>query len=154
MQTKWTYEYIVDILENHDVELAALNRQLETLGATLEADLEEIRNRVYPGAIRYDLEKVQSSSDPDGALVAVVQACDERREQHKRDVQMILSRLRDIRGVYSAIQQLDALGKATLLNLYDPRKTMEQVAELMGVDVRTVQSRKAKGIENLVCNFR
>lgn len=57
MQTKWTYEYIVDILENHDVELAALNRQLETLGATLEADLEEIRNRVYPGAIRYDLEK-------------------------------------------------------------------------------------------------
>lgn len=84
----------------------------------------------------------------------MVQACDDGREQHKRDVQMILSRLRDIRGVYSAIQQLDALGKATLLNLYYPRKTMEQVAELMGVDVRTVQSRKAKGIENLVCNFR
>lgn len=146
---KWTSSYILDILENHDMELHALNRQLETLGGMLEADLEEIRHRVYPGAIRYDQERVQTSPDPDGSLVAVVQACDERREQHKRDVQSILARLRDIRAVYSAIQRLDAVGKVTLLSLYYPRKSTDKVAEGMGIDCKTVWRHRDKAVESL-----
>jgi DNA-directed RNA polymerase specialized sigma24 family protein len=146
----WTVENIMDILDNHDVELDSRHRQIDRLTETLETDLEEIRHRVYPGAVQYDGIRVKTSGgEHDGRMVAVMQALDERREQHKQDVGAILTRMADIRAVYNAVLQLDAISKATLLNLYYPRATSERVAEIMGVDRGTVAVRKRKAIEKL-----
>ena len=85
----------------------------------------------------------------DTRLVAVVQACDERREQHKRDVAAILERVREIRLVYSAIQELDSMSKAVLLNMYYPRRSAERVADMMGSTAKTVIRRRDAAIEAL-----
>ena len=141
---------IIDILEHHEIETAALERQIIALGQALESDLEEIRSRVYPGAMSYDREKIQATPTPiDVRLVSMVEALDERRAQHKRNVDVILARLRDIRAVYAAIQRLGGLDKATLLNLYYPRRTMEEVAEMMGVDRGTIRNRRETAISKL-----
>lgn len=141
---------IIDILEHHEIETAALERQIVALGQALESDLEEIRSRVYPGAMAYDQEKIQATPKPtDEKLVSMVQALDERREQHKRNVDVILARLREIRTVYAGIQRLGAVEKATLLNLYYPRRTMEDVAEMMGVDRGTIRNRRDTAIIKL-----
>ena len=146
---------VIEILEHHEIESAALQLQLEALGKSLEDDLEEIRSRIYPGAVEYDRDRVQATPTPtDEKLVAVVQACDERREQHKRDVAVILGRLREIRAVYSEIQRLGPVDKATLLNLYYPRRTMEDVAEIMGVDRGTIRNRRDAAINKLVERLR
>lgn len=141
---------IIDILEHHEIETAALERQIVALGQALEHDLEEIRSRVLPGAMAYDQEKIQATPKPaDEKLVSMVQALDERREQHKRNVDVILARLREIRAVYAGIQRLGAVEKATLLNLYYPRRTMEDVAEMMGVDRGTIRNRRDTAIIKL-----
>lgn len=145
-----TRNEIIDILEHHEIETAALERQIVALGHALESDLEEIRSRVYPGAMSYDREKIQATPTPiDEKLVSMVEALDERRAQHKRNVDVILSRLRDIRAVYATVQRLGALEKATLLNLYYPRRTMEEVAEMMGVDRGTIRNRRDTAIVKL-----
>lgn len=142
---------IIDILENHDIEAAALEQQIKRLGETLALDLEEIRHQAYPGAMVYDRDRIQAAPTPtDEKLVSVVMACDARREQHKRDVAVILARLQDIREVYSTIQQLGAIDKATLLNLYYPRRTMEEVSEMMGIDRGTVRNRRDAAISALL----
>ena len=121
----WTIEKVIDILENHEIESSTLERQLLILGCKLDRDLDDIRHRVYPGAVRYDKERVQSSpTSNDSRMVDVVNACNERRAQHERDVETIISRLRDIRLVYTEIHFMDALDKSTLLNLYYPRITL------------------------------
>lgn len=144
---KWSKKELYDVLENHEIETDALCRQLETLAKMLNSDLEEIRHRAYPGAVSYDKERIQASLAPyDDRLASVVMACDVRREQHKKDVAIILNRLNDIRAVYTTIHQLDAISKTTLLNLYYPRHTLETVADKMGIDRGTVRSRKKAAI--------
>ena len=147
----WTTKQLFDILENHEVETAALERQLIALSEALDSDLEEIRHRVYPGAVSYDRDRIQTTPTPaDTRLVAVVQACDERREQYKRDVAVILGRIRQIRTVYSTIQEsLGGLDKAVLLNLYYPRRSAEAVAGMMGTSSKTVNRRRDAAVEAL-----
>ena len=47
----WTTKAVIDILENHEIEIDALNRQMVALGEALDEDLDELRHRVYPGAV-------------------------------------------------------------------------------------------------------
>lgn len=146
----WTTKTVIDILENHEIETAALDRQLEQLAVALDADLEEIRSRVYPGAVSYDRDRVQGTPTPmDTRLVAVVQACDERREQYKNDVAVILERIREIRKVYTTIQQLDSMDKAVLLNMYYPRRSSEEVAGMMKSTAKTINRRRDAAVEAL-----
>ena len=52
----WTTRKVIDILENHEIETAALDRQLEQLAVALDADLEEIRSQIFRAdEVYYDL---------------------------------------------------------------------------------------------------
>lgn len=146
-----TRAQLVDILENHDIETSALERQLSELSAGLADDLDEIRNRVYPKAVTYDRERVQASPTPnDEKVTAMVMALDKRQEQYNNDVAVILLRLAEIRLVYNKIHTLDAVHKVTLLNLYYPPRTAEEVAEMMGVERSTIKNRKKVAVEKLL----
>lgn len=146
---------LIDILENHDIETAALERQLTELGAECAADLDEIRNRVYPKATVYDRDKVQATPTPtDEKVTAMIAALDRRQAQFEADTAMIRQRLEQIRAVYLEIHKLSAVHKATLLNLYYPARTVEQAAEIMSVDRGTVRTRKKQGIETILKNLQ
>lgn len=149
-----TRAQLMDILENHDVETEALQRQLTELSAELADDLDEIRNRVYPKATNYDRERVQAAPTPtDEKVTAMIMALDKRQEQYNNDAAIIQLRLAEIRLVYNKIHTLNAIHKATLLNLYYPVRTAEEVAEMMGVERTTVQYRKKLAIKNLLKKF-
>lgn len=149
-----TRAQLLDVLENHDIETEALQRQLTELSAELADDLEEIRNRVYPKATNYDRERVQAAPTPnDEKVTSMIMALDRREERYNNDVAIIQLRLAEIRLVYNKIHSLDAIHKATLLNLYYPPRTAEEVAEMMGVERSTIKNRKKTAIEKLLKNF-
>ena len=142
---------LLDILENHDIETEALQRQLDELSAELASDLDEIRNRVYPKATTYDRERVQAAPTPtDEKVTAMVMALDKREEQYHNDVAVIQLRLAEMRLVYNKIHELESIHKSTLLNLYYPVRTIEEVATMMKADRSTVRSRKNEAIEKLL----
>ena len=145
------YVQVVDILENHAIEKIALERQLSELNAEYAADLDEIRNRVYPKAQVYDTDKIQAAPKPiDERYAAMIAAVDLRRERYEQETRLIKRRLTEIQTVYTTIHQLNATDKVVLLNLYYPYQTIEQVAEMMGLDRSTIRNRKKTALENLL----
>ena len=84
----------------------------------------------------------------------MVTALDRRQAQFESDTAMIRQRLNQIRTVYLEIHNLNAVHNATLLNLYYPARTVEQAAEIMGIDRGTVRTRKKQGIETILKNLQ
>lgn len=144
---------VYDILKNHDQESRTIEAQIEAERAALEEDLAEIRSRAYPRGVRYDTPRVQSSPDPDGLLVKVavkVAAAIERRtDRTKRAVAALEERQRQIDRVHDAVLDMDARSKIVLLTLYYPRRTYEQAAEALGVDVSTVSRQRKTAVDRL-----
>lgn len=140
---------VYDILKNHDQESRTIEAQIGAERAALEEDLAEIRSRAYPRVVRYDTPRVQSSPDPDGLLVKVAAAIERRTDRTKRAVAALEERQRQIDRVHDAVLDMDARSKIVLLTLYYPRRTYEQAAEALGVDVSTVSRQRKTAVDRL-----
>lgn len=144
-----TTRRVYDILKNHDQETRTIEAQIAAERDALEEDLEEIRSRAYPRAVRYDTPRVQSSPDPDGQMVKMAAAIERRTARTKRAVDTLEERQRHIENVHEAVLAMDAKSKIVLLTLYYPRRTYEQAAEILGVDVSTVSRQRKTAAEKL-----
>lgn len=140
---------VYDILKNHDQELAVIDATIQTEREALEADLDRIRARATPRAVRYDTPRVQSSPDPDGGLVKIMEAIDRRTDAANRRIAALEERRRQIERVYETVLAMDARSKIVLLTLYYPRRTYEQAAEALGVDVSTVSRQRKTAVDRL-----
>lgn len=147
--TEKTTRRVCDILKNHDQELRTIEAQADAERAALEEDLAEIRSRAYPRGVRYDTPRVQSTPDPDGIMVKVAAAIERRTDRTKRAVDALEERRRQIELVREAILDMDAKSKIVLLTLYYPRRTYEQAAETLGVDVSTVSRQRKTAVDRL-----
>lgn len=144
-----TTRRVYDILKNHDQESRTIEAQIAAERDALEEDLEEIRSRAYPRGVRYDTPRVQSSPDPDGQMVKMADAIQRRTARTKRAVDALEERQRQIEQVHEAVLAMDAKSKIVLLTLYYPRRTYEQAAETLGVDVSTVSRQRKTAVERL-----
>lgn len=144
-----TTRRVYDILKNHDQEIRTIEAQIEAERAALEEDLEHIRARAYPRGVRYDTPRVQSSPDPDGQLVKMADAIQRRTDRMKRAVASLEERQHQIENVHEAVLAMDAKSKIVLLTLYYPRRTYEQAAEILEVDVSTVHRQRKAAVERL-----
>lgn len=140
---------VYDILKNHDQETRTIEAQIDAERAALEEDLEEIRSRAYPRGVRYDTPRVQSSPDPDGQLVKMADAIQRRTARTKRAIDALEERQRQIDNVHEAVLAMDAKSKIVLLTLYYPRRTYEQAAETLNVDVSTVSRQRKTAVDRL-----
>ena len=140
---------VYDILKNHDQELAVIDATIQTEREALEADLDRIRARATPRAVRYDTPRVQSSPDPDGGLVKIMEAIDRRTDAANLRIAALEERRRQIERVYETVLAMDAKSKIVLLTLYYPRRTYEQAAEALGVDVSTVSRQRKTAVDRL-----
>lgn len=144
-----TTRRVYDILKNHDQESRTIEAQIAAERDALEEDLEEIRSRAYPRGVRYDTPRVQSSPDPDGQMVKMADAIQRRSARTKRAIDALEERQRQIERVHEAVLAMDAKSKIVLLTLYYPRRTYEQAAETLGVDVSTVSRQRKTAVERL-----
>lgn len=140
---------IEDILQNHAQEIKTIEAQIDLEKATLEADLEEIRARVFP-SVRYDTVRVQSSADPDAKMIRMMEAIERRQKRSERAIAPLEERKRQIEAVYQHVLCLDAKSKCVLLTLYYPKRTYEEAAEALEVDVSTIARRRNAAIASLV----
>lgn len=145
-----TTRRVYDILKNHDQESRTIEAQIDAERAALEEDLAEIRSRAYPRGVRYDTPRVQSSPDPDGNMVKVAAAIERRTDRTKRAVAALEEQQRQIDRVHEGVLGMDAKSKIVLLTLYYPRRTYEQAAETLGVDVSTVSRQRKTAVDKLV----
>lgn len=148
-----TTRHVYDILKNHEQETRTIEAQIEAERAYLEEDLAEIRARAYPRAMRYDTPRVQSSPDPDGNMVKIAAAIERRTARTKRAVEVLEARQRQIEDVHELILAMDAKSKIVLLTLYYPRRTYEQAAEALGMDVSTVSRQRKAAVDRLVRKY-
>lgn len=148
-----TTRRVYDILKSHDQETRTIEAQIEAERAALEADLAEIRTRAYPRAVRYDTPRVQSSPDPDGNMVKIAAAIERRTARTKRAVEALEERQRQIENVHEIVLAMDAKAKIVLLTMYYPRRTYEQAAEALGMDVSTVCRQRKTAVERLVRKY-
>lgn len=139
---------IEDILQNHAQEIRTIDAQIEEERAALEADLEEIRARAYP-SMKYDNVRVQSSIDPDGKMVRMMEAIECRRARTERTIAALEERRQQIEAVHHNILSLDAKSKCVLLTLYYPRCTYEEAAFRLGVETSTVTRWRRTAIDRL-----
>lgn len=139
---------IEDILQNHAQEIKTIEAQIDLEKATLEADLEEIRARVFP-SVRYDTVRVQSSADPDAKMIRMMEAIEKRQKRSERAIAPLEERKRQIEAVYQHVLCLDAKSKCVLLTLYYPKRTYEEAAEALEVDVSTITKRRKVAIKKL-----
>lgn len=145
---------ISDILQNHEQEQRAIERQITAERAKLLEDVERIRERVYPGGISYDNITVKTSTEPDMKLVNIADAIQRRTEKTEQVIAKLEKRLELIQRVYDTVLQMDARDKIILLTLYYPRRTYEQAAETLGIDVSTVSRRRKTAVKKLAQRFR
>lgn len=148
-RTERTTRRVYDILKNHDQEIRTIEAQIYAERAALEEDLEEIRSRAYPRGVRYDTPRVQSSPDPDGVMVKMAAAIERRTARTKRAIDALEERQRQIENVHAAVLDMDAKSKCVLLTLYYPRRTYEQAAEILNVDISTVSRQRKTAVERL-----
>ena len=144
---------VYDILKNHDQETRTIDAQIEAERAALDADLEEIRSRAYPRAVRYDTPRVQSSPASGDALAKMADAITRRTARTTRAVDALMERQRQIDSVHEMILAMEAKSKIVLLTLYYPRRTYEQAAEALAVDVSTVSRRRREAVNRLTRRF-
>lgn len=143
---------IEDILQNHAQEIKTIEAQIDQEKAALEADLEEIRARAYP-SMKYDNVRVQSSTDPDGKMIRMMEKIEKRRARAEKNIEALEERKRQIETVYQHVLSLDAKSKCVLLTLYYPKHTYEEAAEILEVDVSTIARRRNAAIAFLVKRF-
>ena len=152
-KTEQTRRRVCDILKNHDQELLTIEAQIETERAALKKDLEDIRARAYPRAVRYDTPRVQSSPDPGAQLAEMADAIRGRTARTQRAIDALEEQQRQIKNVHEIVLAMDSKSKIVLLTLYYPYKTYAKAAEALGVDVSTVSRRRQTAVDRLVRKY-
>lgn len=145
---------IINILQNHETDTVVLQRQLDYERRQLQLDLEEIYSAVGIKGIRYDLDKVQSSPNADEALASAIARAMDRRDEYAKKSTRIESRLNAIKAVYSEVLALEYSLSLTLQALYYPRSSYRNAAIIMGVDLKTVERRRERALDQLIENCK
>ena len=91
---------VMEILRNHDQEARVIEAQIAAEKEALEADLEFILESAYPSSQLSDAGvRVQSSPDPDGRLVRMVDKRDRRRQRANEAIGNLERQLQQITEV-------------------------------------------------------
>ncbi|MFR6094671.1 MAG: hypothetical protein ACLUIW_04385 [Dysosmobacter welbionis] len=117
----------MEILRNHDQEARVIEAQIAAEKEALEADLEFILESAYPSSQLSDAGvRVQSSPDPDGRLVRMVDKRDRRRQRANEAIGNLERQLQQITEVQNLVYTLDTRSKCVLLALYLPLQVIRR----------------------------
>ena len=86
-------------------------------------------------------------------MVKIAAAIERRTARTKRAVEALEERQRQIENVHETVLAMDAKAKIVLLTMYYPRRTYEQAAEALGMDVSTVSRQRKTAVERLVRKY-
>ena len=116
----------------------------------LEADLEFILESAYPSSQLSDAGvRVQSSPDPDGRLVRMVDKRDRRRQRANEAIGNLERQLQQITEVQNLVYTLDTRSKCVLLALYYPYRSYDEAAEFLQVERTTVYRQREIALNRL-----
>ena len=115
-----------------------------------EADLEFILESAYPSSQLSDAGvRVQSSPDPDGRLVRMVDKRDRRRQRANEAIGNLERQLQQITEVQNLVYTLDTRSKCVLLALYYPYRSYDEAAEFLQVERTTVYRQREIALNRL-----
>ena len=107
---------VMEILRNHDQEARVIEAQIAAEKEALEADLEIILESAYPSSQLSDAGvRVQSSPDPDGRLVRMVDKRDRRRQRANEAIGNLERQLQQITEVQNLVYTLTPVRNASFL---------------------------------------
>lgn len=139
---------VMEILRNHDQEARVIEAQIAAEKEALEADLEFILESAYPSSQLSDAV-VQSSPDPDGRLVRMVDKRDRRRQRANEAIGNLERQLQQITEVQNLVYTLDTRSKCVLLALYYPYRSYDEAAEFLQVERTTVYRQREIALNRL-----
>lgn len=140
----------MEILRNHDQEARVIEAQIAAEKEALEADLEIILESAYPSSQLSDAGvRVQSSPDPDGRLVHMVDKRDRRRQRANEAIGNLEHQLQQITEVQNLVYTLDTRSKCVLLALYYPYRSYDEAAEFLQVERTTVYRQREIALNRL-----
>lgn len=143
---------VMEILRNHDQEARVIEAQIAAEKEALEADLEFILESAYPSSQLSDADagvRVQSSPDPDGRLVRMVDKRDRRRQRANEAIGNLERQLQQITEVQNLVYALDTRSKCVLLALYYPYRSYDEAAEFLQVERTTVYRQREIALNRL-----
>ena len=141
---------VMEILRNHDQEARVIEAQIAAEKEALEADLEFILESAYPSSQLSDAGvRVQSSPDPDGRLVRMVDKRDRRRQRANEAIGNLERQLQQITEVQNLVYNLDTRSKCVLLALYYPYRSYDEAAEFLQVERTTVYRQREIALNRL-----
>jgi DNA-directed RNA polymerase specialized sigma subunit len=145
---------VMEILRNHDQEARVIEAQIAAEKEALEADLEFILESAYPSSQLSDAGvRVQSSPDPDGRLVRMVDKRDRRRQRANEAIGNLIGnlerQLQQITEVQNLVYTLDTRSKCVLLALYYPYRSYDEAAEFLQVERTTVYRQREIALNRL-----
>ena len=125
---------VMEILRNHDQEARVIEAQLAA----------------YPSSQLSDAGvRVQSSPDPDGRLVRMVDKRDRRRQRANEAIGNLERQLQQITEVQNLVYALDTRSKCVLLALYYPYRSYDEAAEFLQVERTTVYRQREIALNRL-----
>ena len=140
---------VMEILRNHDQEARVIEAQIAAEKEALEADLEFILESAYPSSQLSDTDvRVQSSPDPDGRLVRMVDKRD-RRQRANEAIGNLEHQLQQITEVQNMVYALDTRSKCVLLALYYPYRSYDEAAKFLQVERTTVYRQREIALNRL-----
>ena len=110
-----------------------------------QLQIRELESCLLPGAIRYDVDRVQSSpSDPMSRIMAEIDDLEHQIEQLK------IEKAEAVTEVSRMIDKLeDETEKTVLADYFIGRAPMTEVADIIGYGVRQTFRIRKRGIENM-----
>lgn len=115
---------VMEILRNHDQEARVIEAQIAAV-------------------------RVQSSPDPDGRLVRMVDKRDRRRQRANEAIGNLERQLQQITEVQNLVYTLDTRSKCVLLALYYPYRSYDEAAEFLQVERTTVYRQREIALNRL-----
>lgn len=142
---------IIEILRNHDKEACVIEAQIAAEKEALEADLEFIFESAVLPSSRFSSAGVhiQSSPDPDGRLVRMVDKRERRRQKANETIGKLEYQLQQIKEVQSMIYTLDTRSKCILLALYYPYRSYDEAADFLQIERTTVYRQRKIALNKL-----
>ena len=128
---------VMEILRNHDQEARVIEAQIA-------AEKEAPSSQLSDAGVR-----VQSSPDPDGRLVRMVDKRDRRRQRANEAIGNLERQLQQITEVQNLVYTLDTRSKCVLLALYYPYRSYDEAAEFLQVERTTVYRQREIALNRL-----
>lgn len=154
MQKNELCNQVLDILRNHEREQRVIEAQIEHEIESMNRDVDDLASGGYP-KMAASLVKVQCGmSDPDAAVVNIVDQISKRRKRSESLIASLSERLQKIDAVQDLVLQMDSKSKTILIALYYPYRTYDQAASLLGIDSATLARQRSIAIERLCTRAR